>query len=294
MRNPDRVERFERPDGCSLELRVFNPAASRTIVLSNGLTGGEVLWRHLLDDLATDHRLVTWDYRGQGKSSEAPGPGAYALSAHLADLAAVQDMAGAARATHIGFGMGALVALEHQRWSTKGEVEALVLIQGGPPPGADEASMAASLARRALWAAAPLTPWGVRLARRLRGGAWIHPLALRLQVLGPTCDRQDFETLLDRLGERSPRVQREIARGLAQRSAGDAAAAAAAVPTLIFGAERDLLCPESVTRQLHERIPGSEYISLPGASHASLLELGPIIAGRIRRFLREKVETSPS
>ncbi len=87
MRNPDRVERFERPDGCSLELRVFNPAASRTIVLSNGLTGGEVLWRHLLDDLATDHRLVTWDYRGQGKSSEAPGPGAYALSAHLADLA---------------------------------------------------------------------------------------------------------------------------------------------------------------------------------------------------------------
>ena len=58
-----------------------------------------------------------------------------------------------------------------------------------------------------------------------------------------------------------------------------------ATPILIFGASGDRLCPEPLVTEVYEGIDGSEYVRLPGASHASLLELGPIIAGRIRRFL---------
>jgi pimeloyl-ACP methyl ester carboxylesterase len=57
---------------------------------------------------------------------------------------------------------------------------------------------------------------------------------------------------------------------------------------LIFGAERDPLYPEPLMRQVHETLGNSEYVRLPGASHVCLLELGPVVAARVRRFLMER------
>jgi sigma-B regulation protein RsbQ len=284
MRTPERVELIERPDGCSLELRVYNPAARRTLVFTNGLGCDDVLWRHLLDDLAADHCVVTWDFRGQGGSSEAQGTGAYALGAHAADLAAVQAAVGADCASLIGFGMGALVTLVRARSATRGEVASMVLIQGGMHPALVRLPAASELAFRLLSAAAPLAPWWLGLARRLGGWDWLHPLALRLQLLGATCDKRELGVVLASAGEGDAMVQLEIARNLAISRERDLFSPVR-VPVLIFGAARDPLCPESVMLAVHERIAGSEYVSLPGASHASLIEVGPIIAGKVRRFL---------
>ena len=284
MRTPERTERLERPDGCELELRVYNPAARRTLILSNGLGCSDVFWRHLLDDFATDCRVVTWDYRGQGGSTEAAGPGAYAVSAHAADLAAIQAQVGADRATHLGFGLGALIALEHHRWSKAAEVDALVLIQGGLPPTSARLPAAASFAHRLLCAAVPLAPWGVRAADHFQVRSWLQPLAFRFGLVGATCDRRDFEAYLDVLGTRSPLTQLEIARGLARHNSMDLLEKVR-VPTLVFGSAGDRFCPEPLIIEVHDGIDGAEYVRLPGASHASLLELGPIIAGQVRRFL---------
>ncbi|MFT7582909.1 MAG: 3-oxoadipate enol-lactonase, partial [Myxococcota bacterium] len=37
---------------------------ARTIVVVNGLGGNLTTWRHQLNHLVPDYRLVTWDYRG--------------------------------------------------------------------------------------------------------------------------------------------------------------------------------------------------------------------------------------
>ncbi|MBU4336076.1 MAG: alpha/beta fold hydrolase, partial [Actinobacteria bacterium] len=81
------------------------------------------------DDLATDHRIVTWDYRGQGRSTAPSGPIAYSVAAIVSDLIAVQDALGVQRASHLGFGVGARVVLElHDKNSER--LSSLILIQG--------------------------------------------------------------------------------------------------------------------------------------------------------------------
>lgn len=292
MREPCRTERLERPDGCSIEMRVYNSAARRCVVLSNGLGCGEVLWRHLIDDLGSDHRVVTWDVRGQGASAEADGPGAYTASAHAADLAAVQEAAGAERAAHVGFGFGATVALEHHSWNPD-TVEALVIIQGGLCRG--PLPWGAALARQALTAAVPLAPFGASILKSRQGARAIrlaHSLATRTNVVGRTCDLGDFETFLDVLAEQSTAGQLRLFRGIGSHRSVDVLARVR-VPTLVFGAARDPICPEALMLQVHEALHNSEYVRLPGATHACLLERGPVISARIRRFLDERRQQTP-
>ena len=284
MRIPDRVGRIERPEGCRLDLRVYNPAGRRSIVLTNGLGCTEVLWRHVIDDLASDHRVVTWDARDQGSSSESPG--ALTVGTCVADLAAVQDAAGAIPAVHVGFGTGALVVLEHVRSSKERDVEGVVIIQGGLPPRSARHGGAAALSRGLLGQLVALAPGGARLALRLGLGEALHPLARRLRLVGPTCDRRDFSDHVTSLARQSVTAHFETARAFARHRGVDLLSRIE-VPVLVVAAARDPLFPETLMQEVCEQLPRSRYVPLPGASHACLFEVGPIIAGHVRRFVEE-------
>ena len=295
MRSPERSEKIRRPEGCRVALRVYNEGARHTVILSGGLgTGGDgdALWRHLIDDLGADHRVVTWDYRGHGGSDEADGPGAYTAPALASDLAAVQDHVGAERAGHVGFGVGAVVALEHHRWA-KERVAALVLIQGGLSLSEGRLPWADALRRRLM---AEATSRGA-LQLASRGGRtplapMVYGAALRLGFVGRTCSASDFGALVASSSGHSARARREIARELARHRT-DEVLSEVRVPTLVFGATRDAQVPESLMRQVHESLHNSEYVPLPGATHSCLLDQGPVIAARIRRFFEERRQQRP-
>lgn len=263
-------------------------------MLSGGLgCGGEqdVLFRHIVDDLAADHLVVTWDYRGHGWSSEADGLGAYSASALAADLAAVQDAVGAESAAHIGFGTGAMVAIEHHRWAPT-RVSALVLIQGGLSPSEGRLPLAASLKRRVLSqitnrGASPLAAVHRKLGRPSPAAPLLHDVATRLNLVGRTCSIDDFEAMMENMSLRSSRAHRELLRELGRHRVADHLSEIK-VPTLVFGATNDPLYPESLMRQIHESLHNSEYVMLSGASHSCLLDLGPVVAARTRRFLEER------
>ncbi|WP_246204523.1 alpha/beta fold hydrolase [Streptomyces tailanensis] len=78
------------------------------VVLLHGVGLDHTMWRRLLPELTTGHRVITVDLRGHGAS-----PPAYAGTS-LADLAAdvveVLDHLGASRVHLVGFSLGALVA----------------------------------------------------------------------------------------------------------------------------------------------------------------------------------------
>ena len=64
------------------------------------------------------------------------------------------------------------------------------------------------------------------------------------------------------------------------------------LPTLLLYGDADVRAPLDVGRHLHEAIPGSRLVVLPGVGHASSVEAAELVDREIRSFLRERGERS--
>jgi lipase len=109
------------------------PDEADTVVLAvHGVTASLMTWRSIARRLRAHPgvTLLAPDLRGRGLSASLPGP--YGMAAHVDDLIAVLDHAGAKRAVLVGHSMGAYVvarlAVEHPE-----RVAALVLLDAGLP-----------------------------------------------------------------------------------------------------------------------------------------------------------------
>src|SRR5262245_22114159 len=124
-------------DGGTLHVARAGPpphAAAAVALAAHGVTASLMTWRTLARVLPTDVCLLAPDLRGRGRSAAMPGP--YGISAHVADLIAVLDAAGASSAVLVGHSMGAYVveqlAAEHPE-----RARGLVALDAGlplPPP----------------------------------------------------------------------------------------------------------------------------------------------------------------
>jgi lipase len=103
------------------------------VVLLHGMTGTHMVYRTLARELSGDPSrlcLLAPDLRGRGGSAQLPPP--YGIEAHLADLIALLDHVGAARAIFVGHSMGcniaARMAADHPD-----RTAGLVLVDSGMP-----------------------------------------------------------------------------------------------------------------------------------------------------------------
>ena len=92
--------------------RAGRPAheADAVALLVHGVTSSLEVWRAVARQLAGHASLclLAADLRGRGRSAALPGP--YGIAAHVADLIAVLDDAGAGRAVLVGHSLGGFVA----------------------------------------------------------------------------------------------------------------------------------------------------------------------------------------
>ena len=97
------------------------------LVLVHGFTGGRIDWADVIDDLATDRRVVAWDHRGHSDSTNTGDPATYTFDQLVADAVAALDALGLDRFHLLGHSMGGIVAqrlvLEHPE-----RVESLILM----------------------------------------------------------------------------------------------------------------------------------------------------------------------
>ena len=114
-----RVEGAEHDPGCGLLL--CHPSFSC-----------DVLWDRVRGTLAERRRVVTWDYRGHGRSEAPHDPERYSLEAMLLDLEAVHAVALDGRPCHLGgLSFGGTLALCAARRSPE-RVRSLLLLNTGP------------------------------------------------------------------------------------------------------------------------------------------------------------------
>ena len=99
------------------------------VVATTGWANDRHVWSSMVDDLAANHAVTTWDLRGHG-DSETPAPGDYTRAHALGDLTAVLDHAGRP-AVLMGHSLGGYLSLAHAV-NHPDEVAGLVLVATGP------------------------------------------------------------------------------------------------------------------------------------------------------------------
>ena len=244
-------------------------APKGTIVLSHALGCDGLMWDHLANALAIDHRVVCHDHRGHGLSDAPQGP--YTMAELADDAARLIDDLGHGPVTWIGLSMGGMVgqelALRHPHL-----VKALVLANStsGYPAEAQ-----AGWAQRI----AGIEANGLESVVDAALQRWFHP---------------GFHA------EQAATVARWRRRVVSTDAAGYIACCHAIAgvnttdrlgqitqPTLVIAGELDLGTPPAMSRTIAQGIPGAALVVLPEASHLSVLEQPQAFHGVVRQWLDE-------
>jgi pimeloyl-ACP methyl ester carboxylesterase len=258
------------------------------LLCSNGLAATSVVWRPIVEHFAPAHTVVTWDYRGHGRTPVPEHPEGVTVIQCARDLWTVAEQAGFSDAVLLGYAMGAQVSFEAYRLRPDG-VRALVSVLGSARGG--DALAVRSGITPVLTLLLEVGSRNAELAQNVlrtvvrMPGVWQAIRAVR-SVHPDLSPREDFEAFVEHLRQLDLRALFALARDLLSHDA-SATLAEVRVPTLIVAGERDLFTPVAESRDLASRIPGAELLVVRGGTHAALLEQPELIALSVEKFLRE-------
>lgn len=108
------------------------------LFLSHGFSASSGMWNPNLAALSADRQVVTWDLRGHGWSDSPDDIAAYSQAISVADMAAVLDACGVARAVVGGLSLGGYLSLAFHLTHPE-RVAGLVLVDTGPGFTRDDA-----------------------------------------------------------------------------------------------------------------------------------------------------------
>jgi 3-oxoadipate enol-lactonase len=98
-----------RAGDATLSVLVEGDAGKPWLLASNSLAADLGMWEDQIPLFTATHRLIRYDTRGHGRSSVPDGP--YSFNRLVADMVAILDHVGAARADVLGLSLGGMTAL---------------------------------------------------------------------------------------------------------------------------------------------------------------------------------------
>jgi len=241
------------------------PPGASVLVLSGSLGSTMAMWDSIVDALAARFRVVRYDLRGHGASPTPPGP--YTMEDLGADLLALLDRIGAARANLLGCSIGGMASLWLAAQFPE-RIERLVVIGSSArlgPPG----------------------DWIERHRRVLVEGTGLVAEAVTPRWVSPrfAASRPD-----------------ELARYRAMFAAADPAGYAGCciaiagmdltdllpritASTLVVVGSADPSTPPEHSRAIADAIPGARLVVVDGAAHLPSLERPDEVAGLLTEHL---------
>lgn len=217
-----------------------------TLVLSHGVGGNHASWFPQVTALADRYRIITWDHRGFGLSSDVEGLG---RAGFMDDLVAILDRTCTEKAVLVGQSMGGgtslAVACSHPE-RVAGLVMADSLSQATLP-----ASITGPMAQNA---------------------AKTADLSQIERVLGATYQRQNpaGATLYSQIAGFNATTLRTLQGQMPSFTAADLAATG--IPALFLVGEEDILFPPWAVRAYQCEVPSSQYIELARTGHSACYE----------------------
>jgi 3-oxoadipate enol-lactonase len=224
------------------------------------------LWRETAEHLADRWTCIVPDLRGHGRSPATPN---MTIARYADDLAELLDALGETKpVVLVGLSMGGIIAFDFFR-RHRARLRALILVctraNAEPPDG---------VARREALAQAVQ-----------RDGSRAAADAMIDNLLSPD-ESPELKRRWHALMSATPPVGvAAAARALATREDFFPTLPRIDVPTLVVAGAQDAITPPEGLREVHERIPGSEFEIIANAGHLPPVERPEEFVRRLREFL---------
>ena len=227
-----------------------------TIVLINGLADDLETWVLQIDDfLAAGYRVLRFDNRGIGQSGKPVGP--YSSKMLADDAKALVDALGITDFHLMGISMGGMIAQEYAL-SYPQDLRSVTFGCTYAAPGPFCSRMFAMWADLAPVLGVPFVMRDVTL--------WAFTVPF-FSERGE--DLAEFETAMRYMDQPVHAYLAQLA--VIQQHDTTSRLGEIAVPSLVLAGEEDILIPVSLSRRIHEAIPGSEWATTKGG-HACVWE----------------------
>jgi pimeloyl-ACP methyl ester carboxylesterase len=287
MRRPDR-NAIAR-DGTRIAWATAGSGAP-PVLLTDGIGCAGFIWRRLAPALARRRRVLHWNYRGHGASDPPKDPERSTVDDCVSDLFTVLDAAGEQRAVLAGHSMGVQIVLEAHRRAPE-RVAALLLVCGAPGRLLDTFHDTPVLRKLLPWIRNAMDRWPAlaRSAFRALVTADVAmDYALAFEVNRALVRRADLVPYFRDLSRVDPAVFVRLLASAAEHDATDHLPEIR-VPTLVVAGVRDGFTPMHLSAKMHEAIPGSALLVLPGGTHVGPLEHPDLVEEHVTRFLETHV-----
>jgi len=235
-------------DGDEIYFETVGAPDAPVVVLGHGAGGNHAIWYQQVPVFARDYRVVTWDQRGFGLSTNR-GDRADPRTA-TADLVAILDHLGVERAHVVGQSLGGWAALGLALGHAD-RVRSLVL-----------ADTIAGIAIPEWWKAA---------VQVQRDGPFNHP-ALADGFCREHPERAHLYLQIGGLKRDANPDQLAVLRGLREVTFDDDALAACTAPTLFIVGSADEIFPPATIADAASRVPGARIEQVAGAGHSPYFE----------------------
>jgi len=267
-------EPHRTPDGCRLYYETAG--AGPTVTFVSTIYVASTAWRNFTSRLVRDHRIVTYDLRNQGASSETPAP----FGRHVDDLHSLLDALGIQSTYLVGTSISTMIcrdfALAHPD-----RVDGLVLV--GPPFSPWGSARRRRIATSWISALDTAGPRGlfdliyplVFGDRALAGGGTPAYLALRERFLAMNSHAQlraNLSAALD--ADDDPDLLRRVT-----------------APTLLLAGDDDFTTTETTLQGIADLMPDATVEIIERCGHLPYFEATDRFEDAIDRFVRT-VETA--
>lgn len=251
------------------------------IVLCDGIGCSGFIWKHLREPFGKGRKVVHWHYRGHGRSQDPRDAGRVSIEDLSDDLSSVLDELRIKEAILIGHSMGVQVGLEFHR-RHRHRCKGLVLMCGAAsePLKTFKGSNLLEIALPALQRTIGAAPGLFRgLGRALLPRDFAYRIGAKLEFQEEFLSKQDFMPYLKGLAQMDPMLFLAMLKDMGEHSCDDMLEEIR-VPTLLIGGQLDTFTPANRTRQMAERIAGSELCIVDQGTHSTPLE-HPALVGRV-------------
>ena len=227
-----------------------------TVVLCHGMGGNHMVWYQQVPVLAERYRVVTWDQRGFGRSSNRTGR--FGPDESVGDLAAVLDHLGVGAAHVIGQSMGGWAALG---WAVTHPSRTLSLVLADTVGGVITDDIRTALASLGESITAGPSPAELDLGS--------HP------AVGSQLTEQDLAKsfLYTQIGGMTAPPPPGAVVEILNSTDHTQGARETRVPVLLIVGSDDDLFPPHLIRQAGEVFPNSQVVEVEGTGHSPYFEL---------------------
>jgi pimeloyl-ACP methyl ester carboxylesterase len=265
------------------------------IVLCNGMGVSTFFWKYFETHFKHSCQVITWDYRGHGRSSPPKKKGNVNVRALVEDCKAVCDELNVKKALFIGHSLGTQVVLEYYRCYPK-QVAGMISCLGtfGRPMDFFYNSPLSKYVFEFCTALGLLFPKQSNFISVLlvKNPFWYQLGGLLKMINTGMANKNDAQEYMDHILSLDPEFFAKLSRSIQAHSAEDVLKHIK-TPTLIIGGEYDTFTPVWLAKKMHRIIPNSELFIIRKGSHAALVEQPELINLRIEKFIRERIDPAP-